>query len=217
LSGRPVLYVLAGVNGAGKSSIGGRHLHDVAGMPWFNPDTFAREYRRASGCSQQEANATAWTEGMRRLDDAVVHGAHYAFETTLGGRSVPARIAAAAATHDVILWYCGLASPELHIARVRARVAAGGHDIPEDKIRERWRSSLVNLIALLPCLHSVTAHDNSAQAKPGKPIPDPVPVLDLHAGQVLFPDTTRALAATPDWAKPLVEAALGEFRHGELR
>ena len=39
---RPVLYVLAGVNGAGKSSIGGQLLVS-AGLTWFNPDTFARE------------------------------------------------------------------------------------------------------------------------------------------------------------------------------
>lgn len=208
MSGRPVLYVLAGVNGAGKSSIGGQHLLDVSGMPWFNPDTFAREYREATGCSQQEANAIAWSEGMRYLDEAVANGTSYAFETTLGGRTVPARIAAAAATHDVVVWYCGLASPELHIARVKARVASGGHDIPEGKIRERYEASLVNLIALLPRLSSLMVYDNSVEAESGKAIADPALVLALDEGKLLFPDTTAAIKATPDWAKPLVEAAL---------
>lgn len=212
MSQRPVLYVLAGVNGAGKSSIGGQHLLEVSGMPWFDPDTFAREYREATGCGQEEANATAWGEGMRRLDEAVANGTNYAFETTLGGRTVPAKIAMAAATHDVAIWYCGLASPELHIARVKARVAAGGHDIPEGKIRERYESSLLNLIALLPRVSSLMTYDNSQQAGPGESIPDPVLVLDLYAGEVLFPDTASAIQATPDWVKPLVEAALSE--HG---
>lgn len=212
MSGRPVLYVLAGVNGAGKSSIGGQHLLDVSGMPWFNPDTFAREYREATGCGQEEANALAWSEGMRYLDGAIANGANYAFETTLGGRTVPAKIAAAAATHDVVIWYCGLASPELHIARVKARVASGGHDIPEDKIRERYESSLVNLIALFPRLSSLMVYDNSMEAEPGESIEDPVPVLALHEGKILFPDTAAAIEATPDWAKPLVEAALSERR-----
>ena len=63
---RPVLYVLAGVNGAGKSSIGG-HLLTRAGLAWFNPDTFARELVTATGCDPTAANAAAWTEGMRRL------------------------------------------------------------------------------------------------------------------------------------------------------
>lgn len=208
MSGRPVLYVLAGVNGAGKSSIGGQHLLDVSGMPWFNPDTFAREYAQATGCGQVEANAIAWDEGRRYLDEALANGASHAFEATLGGRTVPAKIAAAAATHDVVVWYCGLASPELHIARVKARVAAGGHDIPEGKIRERYESSLVNLIALLPRLSSLTVYDNSVQALPGEPIPDPLLVLDLYQGRILFPDSAASIAATPDWAKPLVEAVL---------
>lgn len=215
MSGRPVLYVLAGVNGAGKSSIGGRHLLDVSGMSWFNPDTFAREYRQATGCGQQEANAIAWSEGMRRLDEAVGNGTSFAFETTLGGRTVPARIAAAAATHDVVVWYCGLASPQMHMARVKARVASGGHDIPEDKIRERYESSLVNLIALLPRLSALVVYDNSMEATPGEPIADPVLVLALHEGKLIFPNTAAAIVATPDWVKPLVEAVLsGPLRGG---
>jgi predicted ABC-type ATPase len=56
---RPVLYVLAGVNGAGKSSIGG-HLLEQKGLTWFNPDTFARELVALSGCDQATANAQAW-------------------------------------------------------------------------------------------------------------------------------------------------------------
>lgn len=215
MSRRPVLYVLAGVNGAGKSSIGGRHLLDVSGMSWFNPDTFAREYRQATGCGQQEANAIAWGEGMRYLDEALANGTSYAFETTLGGRTVPARIAAASATHDVVVWYCGLASPQLHIARVKARVASGGHAIPEDKIRERYESSLVNLIALLPRLSSLMVYDNSMETDPGQPIADPLLVLALHEGKVIFPNTAAAIVATPDWAKPLVEAVLsGSLRNG---
>lgn len=212
MSQRPVLYVLAGVNGAGKSSIGGRHLLDVSGMSWFNPDTFAREYREATACAQEEANAVAWSEGMRYLDEAIANGTSYAFETTLGGHTVSAKIAAASATHDVAIWYCGLTSPELHIARVKARVAAGGHDIPESKIRERYESSLANLIALLPRLKSVAAYDNSAQVELGKAIPDPLLILRLLDGEVLFPDSKESIQATPHWAKPLVEAAMSGAR-----
>ena len=69
-------------------------------------------------------------------------------------------ILGATRTHDVILWFCGLASADLHVSRVQARVAAGGHDIPEPKM----------------------------------PWPSPADAL--------------ALAATPAWATPLVEAAL---------
>ena len=205
--GRPVLYVLAGVNGAGKSSIGGEVLRQ-AGVDWFNPDTFARELRARSGCEPSAANAEAWAEGMRRLQQAVEEGLDYAFETTLGGRTVPARIRAAAATHDVLMWFCGLASAEQHIARVRQRVAAGGHDIPEAKIRQRYDAALQNLISLMPLLAHLRVFDNSVDVAPGEAIPDPYLVLETVDGHVTWPDGPKALRSTPDWAKPVVEAAL---------
>lgn len=205
---RPVLVVLAGVNGAGKSSIGGRQLTQ-AGLTWFNPDTFARELRAAAGCTLEDANARAWAEGLRRLDEAIAGRHDYAFETTLGGRTIPGRIQAASATHDVIVWFCGLDSADLHVSRVRARVAAGGHDIPEARIRERYSTSRLNLIALMPGLAELRVYDNSASVGPGKPIPDPILVLEMIEGEVMRPrqDDPAALAAVPAWATPVVEAA----------
>ena len=122
---------------------------------------------------------------------------------------MPAKIKAAAATHDVLMWYCGLSSSEQHIARVKARVAMGGHDIPEAKIHERWRSSLRNLIELLPHLAQLQAYDNSQDVAVGSPLPDPVLVAEMRAGRMLWPKPQpKALSATPLWAKPLVEALL---------
>ena len=207
MTGRPVLYVLAGVNGAGKSSIGG-HLLECAGATWFDPDAFACAWIEATGCSQVEANTLAWREGVRRLDESLAQRRSYAFETTLGGRTIPARIRQACRTHDVLMWFCGLASSELHIARVRERVAAGGHDIPEDKIRERWTPSIENLIVLMPHLAHLQVYDNSATTARGKPIPDPVRVLEMRGGKRVWPKSVKQLRATPEWAKPLLEAAL---------
>ncbi len=204
---RPVLFVLAGVNGAGKSSVGG-HLLEQAGLTWFNPDSFARACMTATGCSQLDANATAWQEGLRRLDEALAQGHNHAFETTLGGNTIPARIRAAATTHDVMVWYCALASPEQHIARVAARVEAGGHAIPEGKIRERYVTALQNLIALLPHLAQLQVYDNSVDAAPGEAVPDPVLVAEMQQGRLTWPTTLAALQRTPPWAKPLLEAAL---------
>ena len=206
---RPVLFVLAGVNGAGKSSIGG-HLLAQQRLTWFNPDTFARELVAASGCGQATANAHAWSESVRRLDEAIAGGHSHAFETTLGGHTVAERIAAAARTHDVLMWFCGLVSPDLHVARVRARVAAGGHDIPEARIRERYPQALQNLIALMPRLAHLQVYDNSTEVDAGSPIPDPMLVLEMQDGRLMWPasDDVDALRRTPDWAKPLMEAAL---------
>ena len=206
---RPVLFVLAGVNGAGKSSIGG-HLLAQAGLTWFNPDDFARELAAITGCKPAEANAAAWQEGMRRLDVALAEGCDHAFETTLGGNTVPAKIAEAARTHDVLMWFCGLSSADQHIARVQARVKAGGHDIPEANIRARWTRARENLVALMPHLAHLRVYDNSVDVARGKAVPDPVLLLEMVAGRLEYPapDDLGALRATPAWAQPLVEAAL---------
>lgn len=204
---RPFLYVLAGVNGAGKSSIGGQLLRQ-AGLDWFDPDAFARALVEATGCDQVAANAAAWQEGLRRLDEALASGRNHAFETTLGGNTIPERIATASRTHDVLVWFCGLDSPGRHIARVQAREDAGGHAIPESKVRERYPRALANLIGLLPYLSQLQVYDNSVEARDGV-IPDPVLVLEIDQGVLRWPRTAADLRRTPDWAKPVVEAVLG--------
>jgi predicted ABC-type ATPase len=206
---RPLLFVLAGVNGAGKSSIGG-HLLLRDGLTWFNPDTFAREFKSEAGCDQETANAFAWREGMRRLDEAIAHGRNHAFETTLGGNSVTARILEATRTHDVLIWFCGLSSPDLHVSRVNARVTAGGHPIPEEKIRERYPLAQLNLIKLMPHAAHISVYDNSAEAAADGTVPDPFLVLEMDKGRVIYPapDDAQALRKVPEWAKSILEAAL---------
>ncbi|MGJ7556743.1 AAA family ATPase [Variovorax sp. RB3P1] len=205
---RPFILVLAGVNGAGKSSVGGALLAEH-GLSWFNPDTCARELMAQLGLTPEDANARAWNVGRDRLEAAIAQRTNYAFETTLGANTIPAMLTAAASTHDVFMIFCGLSSPEQHLARVRARVAHGGHDIPEHKIRERWVASRANLIQLMPSLARLQVFDNSAEAPTGGEIGDPVLVLEMSQGQVDFPqaDDAAALAATPGWARPIVQAA----------
>jgi predicted ABC-type ATPase len=178
-----------------------------AGLAWYNPDTFAREAAATLRCDQTQANALAWAEGVRRLDTAIAQGSAFAFETTLGGHTIAQRLHDAATTHDVLLWYCGLESVERHLARIQARVARGGHDIPEDKVRERWHTSRANLIGLMPVLTHLRVYDNSADAIGGRLVHEPMLVLEMAGTQLIHPGTVQETAATPDWAKPIVEAA----------
>jgi len=206
---RPFILVLAGVNGAGKSSVGGAILAGH-GLAWFNPDTYARELVAQLGLGLAEANGRAWEHGRSRLEAAIANGANHAFETTLGGNTIPEMLAKASRSHDVVMLFCGLASAELHIRRVQLRVASGGHPIGEDKIRERWVTSRANLVKLLPRLSRLQVFDNSAEALPGREIPDPVLVLEMSAGRMVLPDpqNVNALKRTPEWARPIVQAAI---------
>ena len=201
------MYVLAGVNGAGKSSIGGA-MFRAAGSDYYNPDEAARALIAANpGLDQTKANATAWHQGRRLLERAIKERKDFALETTLGGSTIPRLLTEAASQGiEVRIWYVGLASAELHIERVRNRVQAGGHDIPESSIRRRWRHSRLNLIQLLPVLTELRVYDNSADADPvaGK-APKPVLVLHVDRGGIVGPPD---LSSTPEWAKPIVAAAL---------
>ncbi len=201
------IYVLAGVNGAGKSTIGGAAFRAFGG-DYYNPDEAARKLIAAnSGLQQTEANSRAWRAGLAMLEQAIAGRLDFAFETTLGASTIP-RLLAQAATQgiEVRVWYAGLATAALHIARVRARVARGGHAIPEQAIRRRFEHSRLNLIQLMPVLTALRVYDNSADADPaaGK---TPLPQLLLHMkrGHIMNP---RDLPHAPDWAKPVVAAAM---------
>lgn len=210
---RPFIFVLAGVNGAGKSSVGGAMLRNH-GLEWFNPDAHARELARELGMGIEQANARAWDHGKSRLQAAIANRTSHAFETTLGGATISRLLTQAARTHGVVMLYCGLSSAELHIARVGQRVAQGGHHIAEEKIRERWSTSRVNLIRLLPALARLQVFDNSTGVAPGEDIPDPLLVLEIEGRRVIFPDQrdAAALHAVPLWARPIVEAAIQRSR-----
>jgi predicted ABC-type ATPase len=201
------LYVLAGVNGAGKSSIGGAAIR-AAGGNYYNPDEAARELIAANpGLSQTDANAAAWGQGRKLLERAIDQRLDFAFETTLGGTTMPRLLADAASRGiEVYVFYVGLASADAHIERVRQRVRAGGHDIPEDDIRRRYRHGRLNLVQLLPALTELRVYDNSATADPAAgQAPQPVLVLHMQHGRIVGPPD---LASTPDWAKPIVAAAV---------
>ena len=203
----PCIYVLAGANVAGKSSIAGAMIL-AQGAEYCNPDEAASLLLSANpGCTQAEANSAAWSQGRRLLERAIAERLNFALETTLGGHSMPALLAAAlSAGIEVRIWHVGLASAELHIARVRARVAKGGHDIPEALIRDRYDRSRLNLIRLLPRLTELRVYDNSEEADPdASATPQPKPILHMTRGEIV---SSCDLAATPGWAKPILAAAM---------
>ncbi len=203
----PCIFVLAGTNGAGKSSIGGAMFRE-SGAEYFNPDEAAQRLRAANpGMTQEEANSAAWRQGKRLLERAISERLDFAFETTLGGHTIAGLLARALSKKmEVRVWYVGLATPELHIARVRSRVAAGGHDIPEAKIRERYESSRLNLVDLMPKLTELRVYDNSEEGDPRRGIA-PRPKLLLHMDHGKIVDSCD-MAETPEWAKPILVTAM---------
>lgn len=203
----PRIYVLAGVNGAGKSSIGGAAFRQSGG-DYYNADEVAHRLMSADPrLTETEANSAAWQQGVRLLRRAIEEDLDFAFETTLGANTIPRLLLQAASQGiEIYVWYVGLSSPELHIERVQSRVRRGGHDIAAEHIRRRYDRSRLNLIELLPHLTALRVFDNSEETDPaaGK-TPKPKLLLHVERGKILNP---RDLKRTPDWAKPIVAAAL---------
>lgn len=198
-----MITVIAGVNGAGKSSVLGEWLRK-AGADYFNPDEVARSLMKANpALTLTDANSQAWVMNRDRLEYSIERNLDYTFETTLGGNTIYRLLARALELGvEVQIFFCGLSSPELHIQRVAERVGKGGHDIPEEKIRQRWHGSIHNLIMLIPHCTDVTVFDNSTELVKGKP--SPAKLFSLSGDEFRSPP----IATMPDWAKPLAAAAI---------
>jgi predicted ABC-type ATPase len=196
----PGIYVLAGTNGAGKSSVLGAVLQ-TAKLEFYNPDSAARELLvRNPYLDQVRANGLAWQLMRQDLEGAIRDRAPYAFETTLGGHTITRLLRETLeGGMEVHVWYIGLDSPERHIARVKTRVARGGHAIPEQRIRDRFDSSRANLGRLLPKLTSMRLYDNSHEGDP----PEPRLLLHAAAGRIV---SIVGDADMPEWAKPIAGA-----------
>ena len=127
--------------------------------------------------------------------------------TGTGSNTIPCLLAEAASKGiEVYVWHVNLSTGEFHIECVWARARRGGHDIAAEHIRRRYDHSRLNLIDLLPRIAALRVYDNSAEADPaaGK-IPKPKLVLHMKNGKIL---NRHNLRSAPNWAKPIVAAAL---------
>jgi predicted ABC-type ATPase len=163
---QPHLIILAGPNGAGKSTAAPVLLDRAFGVTEFvNADVIA------SGLSAFEPERVAIEAGrimLRRLRELADQRANFAFETTLAARSFAPWIADLVKTgYAFHLFYLWLASPEQAILRVRERVRAGGHDIPDDTIQRRYQRGLSNFFNLYqPLATKWGVYDSSDPAGP---------------------------------------------------
>jgi len=144
---RPLVVVIAGPNGAGKSTSAPRLLQGAYAVAEFvNADTIAE------GLSAFRAAEMGFAAGrvmLSRIRSLAKARADFAFETTLATRSYAPWLAGLRRSgYRAHVVFLSLPSPDLAVARVAERVAAGGHDVPEEVIRRRFKGGLRNLLAL---------------------------------------------------------------------
>ena len=139
----PQVIIIAGPNGAGKTTFAREYLSGRQGQLVFvNADEIARELAD-QGRSRAELDIRAGRVMLERIDDLARASADFMFETTLATRSYAPKIAAwRQRSYSVLLIYLRLASAAASVERVRKRVAAGGHGIPDEVIRRRFQKSM---------------------------------------------------------------------------
>ena len=156
----PNLYIIAGPNGAGKTTASFNLLPNVLHCPNFvNADEIAR------GLSPFAPETVSFQAGrimLKRIEELLPQKEDFAIETTLATRSYVHLVQRAQELgYKVHLIFFFLETEEQAILRVAQRVNNGGHNIPEEDIRRRFKRGIYNLIHLyLPICNSVLVYNN---------------------------------------------------------
>lgn len=149
--GTPVVLVFAGPNGSGKTTV-------TRGLPVFgtyiNADDLKKEYNLTDLEAAQQA------ESLR--NSILKKGASFSFETVMSTeRNLTLLQKAKDCGYNVQCIYVLTCDENVNVARVKARVAVGGHDVPEEKIRVRYHRALALLPRLIEVCDKILVYDNT--------------------------------------------------------
>ena len=160
----PQLYIIAGCNGAGKTTASYTTLPEM-----LNCREFVNADNIAAGLSPFNPESVAIEAGrimLHRIHTLLAENLTFAFETTLATRIYVSLVKQAKAQgYEVTLAFFWLPSPEMAQKRVLDRVASGGHNIPPEIIKRRYFRGIQNLFKLyLPLVDNGLIMYNSADA-----------------------------------------------------
>lgn len=159
------LYIIAGCNGAGKTTASFTILPEI-----LNCKEFVNADEIAKGLSPFQPEKVSFEAGrimLNRINELLELNENFAFETTLATKSYKSKVEyAQEKKYTVTLLFFWLQNVDLAIERVKTRVLEGGHNIETDIIYRRYKNGIKNLFEIyLPIVDEVMIFDNSA----GKP------------------------------------------------
>jgi predicted ABC-type ATPase len=155
------VYVIAGPNGAGKTTFAREFLSYYVQCPNFvNADFIAQGF---SPFSPERAVIKAGKALLNEIHRLSNEGQDFAFETTLSGKTYIFFLRnLKKKDYKIHLFYLWVPSIELALLRIKQRVAAGGHAIPESDVRRRFERSIHNFLHIYrPLLDVWSLFDNS--------------------------------------------------------
>ncbi len=197
MSGNKQLWLLAGGNGAGKSTFYQQFLKPL-NLPFVNADILAKQLDNEN----TEAASYKAAKLAEKLRLSLLHsGASFCFETVFSHPSKIDFLATAKALgYEIILVYIHLQNDELNQARVIQRVNEGGHNVPADKIISRIPRTMANVRDALPLVDIANFYDNSSHSQPF------LSVALLQEGQI-----TKQVDELPAWAEDMLSDYVSRY------
>jgi predicted ABC-type ATPase len=187
LDRRPIVVAIAGPNGAGKTTFFESHLK-LTGLRFLNADSIAREL---------EVDAYEAARMISALRTELVNQREsFIFETVFSdpvGDKLGFLKKAAESGYAVVLCFVGIAGAATSEQRVAMRVSQGGHDVPPEKLVQRFPRTLSNLAAAIRDLPCVLIFDN-----------DDLKVPFRHVATYASGQTVQLNEPVPSWLKSLL-------------
>lgn len=189
------IWVLAGGNGAGKSTFYTLYL-EPRGLRLLNADVVAKEINpeKPEAVSYE---ASSYAERLRR--DLIHKGVSFCFETVFSHESKIDFIASAKSLgYETVLVYIHLDNSDMNEARVQQRVSEGGHNVPSEKIRDRIPRTVDNITNAILLFDEARLMDNSSRVDPFKQ------VAEVRKGILV-----NCIHPLPGWAQKILKPITG--------
>lgn len=192
---KPVLIVIAGPNGSGKTSVTTKILHHewIEDCIYINPDIIAQEKFGDWNSKEAVMQSVKYCEALR--EDCIKEGKSLIFETVL---SVSDKVDYIRRAKDagffIRLFFVCTSNPTINAARIANRVMKGGHDVPIPKIISRYEKSITNCCVASQFADRTYVYDNSVDGAEAKLL------FRLTDGEI----AKQYVNQIPEWASPIL-------------